>query len=326
MAARIRLSMSLGDYDINRPLIDGTVTPQGIDAVVLVQQSPQRHWRMLLHGEFDVCELSLGSYVAMVSRGDRSLVAIPVFPHRRFRHSYVFVNAGRDINTAEDLLGGRIGVRSWQVTGGVWMRGFLAEYHGLGLDTVTWVAQDPDDIELTLPDGIRLERVGEGQKVTDLCAAGDLDALVYPEIPEQVHAGTGELRRLFSDPREAEESYYRETGIFPIMHVVVVKREVLDAHPWVARNLVDAFQQSKADAVRRMRDPRVVSLAWLRWLVEHERQILGPDPWMYGLGDANRNNLETFLRYAVEQGVAARKLEVDELFFESVREEPPHFV
>lgn len=326
MPARLELSISLGDYDINRGLIDGTVQPQGIDAVPLVQQSPQRHWRMLLHREFDVCELSLGSYVAMVSRGDRSLVGIPVFPHRRFRHSYVFVTARRDIQSAADLRGGRVGVRSWQVTGGIWMRGFLAEYDDLGLDSVAWVAQDPDDVELDLPDGIRLERVTEGQTVTDLCARGELDGLVYPEIPEHVHAETGEIRRLFRDPRAAEEEYFRTTGIFPIMHVVVVRREVVEEHPWVARNLLEAFEQSKAQAMRRMRDPRVVSLAWLRWLIEHERQLLGPDPWMYGLGAGNRNNLDTFLRYAAEQGVAARKLEVDELFFDSVREEPPHFV
>lgn len=326
MAARVELSLSLGDYDINRPLIDGAVQPQGIDAIPLVQQSPQRHWRMLLHREFDVCELSLGSYVAMVSRGDRSLVGLPVFPHRRFRHSYVFVTGRRHIRSAEELRGGRVGVRSWQVTGGVWMRGFLAEYHGLALDSVTWVAQDPDDIELTLPEGIRLERVPDGQTVTSMCARGELDALVYPEIPEQVHAQTGEMRRLFPDPRAAEEAYFAETGIFPIMHVVVVRREVLEEHPWVARSLVDAFTESKRQAMQRMRDPRVVSLAWLRWLMEHERDVLGPDPWMYGLGEANRSNLGTFLHYAAEQGVAARKLEVDELFFDTVREDPPHFV
>lgn len=326
MAARLRLSIALGDYDINRGLIDGAVEPDGIELVPLVRPSPERHWRMLLHREFDVAELSLGSYVALRSAGDDSLIGIPVFPHRRFRHSYVFVNAAKEIRTAADLNDGRIGVRSWQVTAGIWMRGFLAEHHGLDLRSVTWLAQDADDIDLAGTSEFRIERVAEGQAITDLCAAGELDALLYPEIPQQFHAGTGELRRLFEDSMAAEEQYFRDTGIFPLMHVVVVRRDVLERNPWAARSLFDAFVRSKREAMSRMRDPRVVSLAWLRWLIEHERALLGPDPWEYGLSEANRHNLATFIGYSVDQGIANPGLDVDEMFWESVREDPPHFV
>lgn len=327
MPARLTLSLSVGDYDINRPLIDGAVQPQGVEFTPLTQTSPERHWRMLIHREFDVCELSLGSYIASLNRrGERDLVAIPVFPHRRFRHSYVFVTGQRRITTASDLRGGRVGIRSWQVTGGVWMKGFLAEYHDLPLDSVAWVAQDPDDIDIELPPGVCLERVREGETVTDLCARGEIDGLLYPEIPKQIHDGTGEIRRLFPDFRAAEEDYFRSTGIFPIMHVMVMRRELAERHPWLPRNIMEAFTESKRLAVARMRDPRVVSLAWLRWLIERERELLGPDPWQYGLGPANRDNLGTFLRYAHEQGLVDRRLTPEELFEPSVLEDPPTFV
>ncbi|MFA9446105.1 ABC transporter substrate-binding protein [Egicoccus sp. AB-alg6-2] len=327
MSTRVKLSVSLGDYDINRAIIDGRVQPPGVELLPLVQTSPERHWRMLVHREFDVCELSMGSYVAMHGRdGAPDFVAIPVFPHRRFRHSYVFVTGARPIGSASDLRGGRIGIRSWQVTGGVWMKGFLADHHQLPLDSVTWVAQDPDDVDVELPPGVHLERVPEGETVTGLCARGELDGLLYPEIPEQVHAGTGEILRLFPDFRAAEESYYAATGIFPIMHVVVLRRELAEQHPWLARSLYEAFTESKRLSMERMRDPRVVSLAWLRWLIEHERELLGPDPWEYGLSSANRHNLDTFLRYAHEQGLVGGRIRSEDLFLPSVVSDPPTFV
>lgn len=327
MSTQLKLSVSLGDYDINRAIIDGRVQPQGVELLPLVQTSPERHWRMLMHREFDVCELSMGSYTAMLGHGgQRELVAIPVFPHRRFRHSYVFVTGARRISSASDLRGGRIGIRSWQVTGGVWMKGFLADYHDLPIDSVTWVAQDPDDVDIDLPAGVHLERVPEGETVTGLCARGELDGLLYPEIPKQLHSQTGEIERLFPNFRAAEEDYYRATGIFPIMHVVVLWRELVEEHPWLPRNLFEAFTESKRLAIERMRDPRVVSLAWLRWLIEHERDLLGPDPWEYGLSAANRNNLDTFLRYSHEQGLTSERLNAGDLFVPGMLEEPPTFV
>lgn len=322
----LRLTVALGDYDINRPIIDGHVQPDGIETIPLVLSSPQRHWRMLRHREFDICELSLGSYVAMVSRADASLAGLPVFPHRRFRHSYIFVTGTREITSATHLAGGRVGVRNWQTTAGIYMRGILSEHHHLPLESVTWVAQDPEDVDLTLSPTVRLQQVADGRPVTDMCASGELDGLLYPEIPAQVRAGTGEIRRLFDDPRAEEERYFRRTGIFPIMHLVVVRRELVERHPWLARSIVDAFAESKRVALRRLGDPRVVSLAWLRWLIEHEREVLGPDAWAYGLGAQNRQVLETFLRYALAQGVAARETTVDELFVGSVLDDPPTYV
>jgi 4,5-dihydroxyphthalate decarboxylase len=321
-----RVVLAVGDYDITRPLLDGAVPVQGVDLVALTYPSPQRHWRMLKHAEFDVAEMSLGSYVAARSGGDDSLVAVPVFPHRRFRHGYAFLSAAAGARQARDLAGQAVGVRSWQTTAGVWLRGLLAEHHGLPLDSVRWVAQDTEDVALSLPEGMRLEPAAEHENVVDLCVRGELAGLVYPEIPGPVLAGEPTIRRLFEDPKAAEQAYYRQTGIFPIMHVVALRAELAEQHPWLARNLMDAFEAAKATAFSRLRDPRTVSLAWLRALQEEEAALLGPDPWGYGLDDANSHVLQTFLGYAMQQGVASRSMSPAELFLPSTLERPPAYV
>ncbi len=326
MTGPLRLSMALGDYDITRPLLDGVVEPAGLDLVTMSAPSPQRHWRMLVHREFDIAEMSLGSYVARRSRGEDDLMAIPVFPHRRFRHGYAFVSAASDITRAEQLVGQTVGVRSWQTTAGVWLRGILDEHHGLPTESVNWVAQDGEDVPLSLPPGLTLRLVPDGKAVTSMCAQGEIAGLIYPELPEQVLAGDGTIRRVFGNPKEVEKEYFRTTGIFPIMHVVVIRAELLQSFPWIARNLLDAFAESKRLALKRLSNPRTVSLAWLLALQEEERELLGPDPWRYGFDEVNRHTLETFLRYASRQGVAAGPLSPEELFHASTLEQPPAYV
>lgn len=322
----LRITVATGDYDITRPLVDGAVKASGIDVVGLTMASPQRHWRMLMNREFDVAELSLGSYSARVSRGEDDLVAIPAFPHRRFRHGYAFTSTASGIDRPDQLVGKRVAVRNWQTTAGVWLRGILDEYHGLPVESVQWMAQDDEDVPMSLPPDISLERVGAGAAVTDLCAEGTVDGLVYPELPRQVIDDDGTIRRLFDDPKAAEQEYYRQTSIFPIMHVVAIKAELVAQYPWLPRTLLDAFTESKRLGMARLNDPRSVSLAWLRALQEEERALLGPDPWRYGLDDVNQNTLETFLRYAERQGVTARKVGVEELFHPSTLADVPHYV
>ncbi|MPZ86405.1 MAG: 4,5-dihydroxyphthalate decarboxylase [Actinophytocola sp.] len=321
---RLKLSAALGDYDITRPILDGSVRPQGVDLVSTVAASPQRHWRMLKHAEFDVCEMSMGSYVARRSRRMDDLTAVPVFPHRRFRHGYLFVGRDSAVVDPADLVGGAIGLRSWQTTAGIWLRGILADHHGLPVRKVRWVAQDTEDVDLGLGQAIDLSTVEPGAEVPQLCADGDLDGLIYPELPSQL-AGGG-LRRVFTDTKRAEQDYFRETGIFPIMHVLVIRTALVQRHPWLARNLWEAFEQAKQAAMARLRNPRTVSLAWLTTLQEEERGILGPDPWEYGLTERNRTVIATFLRYAYDQGVAASELAPDNLFPDSVTEDPPAYV
>ncbi|MFI6348608.1 ABC transporter substrate-binding protein [Streptomyces sp. NPDC050560] len=324
--SRLRVTVATGDYDITRPLLDGALAPAGLDLVGVTMPSPQRHWRMLTHREFDVAELSLGSFCARLSRGEDDLVGLPVFPHRRFRHGYAFVSAASGIRAAADLAGRTVGVRSWQTTAGVWLRGILEEYHGLPLDSVHWLAQDGEDVPLDLPDGLELTRVAAGEKVTDLCAAGRIEGLIYPELPRQVLAGDGTIERVFDDPKAAEQDYFRRTGIFPVMHVVAVRAELVESYPWLPRTLCEVFEESKRLALRRLDNPRTVSLAWLRALQEEERELLGPDPWHYGADALNYRTLDTFLGYARRQGVTARPLSAAQLFHPSVREQIPAYV
>lgn len=324
--SKLRITVATGDYDITRPILDGAVEPVGLDVVGVTAASPQRHWRMLKHREFDVAEMSLGSYCARVSRGETDMVGIPVFPHRRFRHGYVFVPQQSPAQQASDLTGQSIGVRSWQTTAGVWLRGILAEYYGLALSDVDWLAQDGEDVALGLPPDIRLSRVPEGENVTDMCADGRIGGLVYPEIPRQILDGDGTMRRLFADAKAAEQQYFRDTGIFPIMHVLVVRAELVDAYPWLPRTLFEMFEESKSLAMKRLSNPRTVSLAWLRALQEEEQALLGADPWNYGLAPQNTDTIDTFLRYAQEQGVTARALRAADLFHPSVAEALPAYV
>lgn len=326
MTGPLRLSMAVGDYDITRPLLDGTVSPSGLDLVTVTAPSPQRHWRMLRHREFDIAEMSLGSYVARRSIGQDDLVAIPAFPHRRFRHGYAFVSATSGITRPDELIGQTVGVRSWQTTAGVWLRGILDEHHGLPTESVAWVAQDGEDVPLTLPSGLHLQPVPEGAAVTTMCAQGQIAGLIYPELPEQVLRNDGTIRRVFDNPKEVEQAYFRSTGIFPIMHVVVIRAELLETFPWLARSVLDAFVESKRLAIKRLSNPRTVSLAWLLALQEEERELLGADPWRYGLDDINRKTLETFLGYAHRQGVASTRMSADELFHPATLESPPTYV
>jgi 4,5-dihydroxyphthalate decarboxylase len=324
--SRLRLTLAVGDYDITRPLIDGIVQPSGLDLVVLTMPSPQRHWRMMRHREFDASELSLGSYVAHRGSGGEDLVGVPAFPHRRFRHGYVFVPATSGATEPADLAGGSIGIRTWQTTAGIWMRGILAEHHGLDLRSVHWVAQDAEDVTEAVPKDIDLRQVAPGESVTDRCAAGTLEGLVYPELPRHVRDGDGTIRRLFANPRAEEEAYFRRTGIFPIMHTVAVRAELVDAFPWVPRALLDAFIESKRLAMERLENPRTVSLAWLRSLQEEEREVLGPDPWRYGFDDVNRSTLATFIDYALDQGLARERLQPEALFAPETIDDVPRYV
>ena len=324
--SRLRITVATGDYDITRPIIDGTVSAAGLDIVSVNMPSPQRHWRMLKYREFDVAEMSLGSHCARLARGETDLIGIPVFPHRRFRHGYAFVPAASPVQRPADLVGKTIGVRNWQTTAGVWLRGILEQYYDLPLSSVRWVAQDGEDVPLSLPEGVQLSRVDDGEAVTDLCAQGQIDGLIYPEIPRQVHDGDGTLRRLFGNPKEVEQEYYRRTAIFPIMHVVAVRAELVEEFPWLPRTLCEMFDDAKRAAMQRLRNPRTVSLAWLRALQEEEQSLLGADPWQYGFNQQNIENLDTFLGYAHAQGLTARRLSAANLFHPSIIENIPSYV
>lgn len=313
-ATRLQLTLACGDYDINRGLIDGSVRPEGIDLVPIVLPSPERHWRMMRGQEFDVCELSLASYLVLRDRRALPLIAIPAFPHRRFRHSYIFVRSDAGIATPRDLQGRRVGIRTWQNTALLWVRGILEEHYGVDIATIEWLRQDEEDVPFTPPSQFKLTQLTREQNLNHMLLAGEVDALIHPEIPSAFKQGDPRIRRLFDDAKAEEQRYYRATGLFPLMHTVVIKEELLARAPWVATAMLKAFRESKDLAWRQMEDPRRVSLAWLRDLIEEQREILGRDPWPYDL-PANRRGLETMIRYAHRHGMIREPMPPEALFF-----------
>jgi 4,5-dihydroxyphthalate decarboxylase len=311
---KIQLTLAVGDYEITRALKDGTVQAEGIDLTVLTgMDSITRHWRFLRNREFDVAEVSASSYI--VSR-DRELpfCAIPVFPHRRFRHGFIYINKHKGIETPTDLIGKKIGVKAYQVTAVLWLRGMLEHEYGVPHQSIDWYADLDEDLDFKPPEGVRLTRVRDDQSVEAMLAEGELDAVLHPDIIEPVVQKDPRVGRLFENPKAEEIAYYRRTGIFPIMHFVGIKKEIVEQYPWVPRNLAKAFEQAKAVGMKRMRNPRVAPLAWYQEALEEQDALLGPDPWQYGLTPANVKNIETLMGYSHEQGLIRRMIPMSELF------------
>jgi len=312
--AKLKLTVACGDYEIVRALSDGRVEADGIELVMLTGMgSRERHWRMARKSEFDVCEINVGGYY-MGREHSEALAAIPVFLHRRFRHGFVFVNADAGIRTPRDLIGKRIGGTNFQPASNIWMRGILEEFHGVPHRQCTWVVERSEDVEFTPPEDLRIEMIAPGKRLDVMLAEGEIPAMLSPDIPRLFLEGDKRIVRLFPDYKEIEAAFFRQTAIFPIMHVTVVKQEIIDRYPWVATNLVKAFEAAKALAYRHIANPRAVPLAWVRTAWEEQQEILGPDPWAYGLGDANRKNLKTVLRYCHQQGLIGRMMRLEDLF------------
>jgi 4,5-dihydroxyphthalate decarboxylase len=326
---RIPITLACWDYDRTQALADGTVTVDGVDLTYLCLPVEETFFRMLRHREFDVAEMSLSSYVTALAAqpDDVPFVAIPVFPSRAFRHNGIYIHSDSGIEKPSDLAGRVVGVPEYQLTAVVWIRGILADHHEVPVSSVhyrTGGMHQPGRVEkqnLNLPPEIRVSPIGPDQTLAEMLVTGEIDALYAPRTPRPLVEGRPEVRRLFSDPRAAEESYAAETGIFPIMHVVVIRRDVHERFPWLARSLYDAFERAKASTEARMGETAAnrYMLPWLYDEVERTRQLLGEDYWPYGV-ERNRATLEVFLRYAHEQGLTGRRLDPDELFVPSTRE------
>lgn len=318
--ARLQLTFACGDYDRTRALEEGTVRPDGIDLTYLRLPVEETFFRMLRHREFDVAEMSLSSYVKSMDADPSPFVALPVYTSRQFRHGGIFVHAGSGIEKPEDLRGKVVGTPEWQLTAGVWIRGILADHHGVPIDSVeyrTGGQETPGRIEKAAVDlggRVRIEPIPAGETLAQLLADGRIDALQSPRVPSSFVRG-GRVRRLFADPVAAEKQYFAETGIFPIMHVVVVRRDVYERHPWVAQSLTKALAIAKQQAMANLYDSSALRfmLPWLIPGVEEARSLLGEDYWSYGL-QANEHALTTFLRYHHEQGLSRRRYEPAELF------------
>jgi 4,5-dihydroxyphthalate decarboxylase len=314
VSKKLSLTLACGNYEITRALLDGTVKPDGIDLTVATRMdSSTRQWRFLQNREFDMAETSAGSHIVGVGQG-RPLTALPVFLHRRFRHGFVFVNTSKGIKTPKDLIGKRIGVKNFMVTAIVWMRGILEQDYGVPRDSVEWVTEIDEDIAFENVRGFNITRGKDDRYMDDLLVDGEIDALMHPDLIDPILNRDPRVGRLFPDYKQEEIYYYKKTGIFPIMHVLGIKPEIVQKYPWVPINMFHAFNEAKAIAMKRMVNPRIVPLAWYREAWEEQEDLLGHDPWEHGLTDNNRHNFGTLVDFAYKDGVLSRPMDSDEFF------------
>jgi 4,5-dihydroxyphthalate decarboxylase len=321
--AGIRLTLALGDYDHTRDLAHGTVRPEGIELVYLNLPIEEITFRLLKFREWDVSELSFAKYVALRSQDDDSIVALPVFPSRVFRLSSIYVRRDGNVRSLADLRGARIGVPEWAQTAAIYTRGYIEHELGIPLTSIEWFqggVNQPgraEKVELRLPKGLRLRHVPD-RSLSDLLAGGELDAVLSARPPAAF--ADGRIVRLVPQYRDPEEAYFRKTGIFPIMHVVALRREVLDAYPWAAMNLLKAFEEAKRRSLARLSDITAshAPLAWTGDYVARMRALFGEDPFPYGI-EPNRRTLEAFLQFAYDHGVCHRRLAPEELFPKQVQ-------
>ncbi len=316
MSARLPLTLACGDYEIVRALKEGSVKPDGIELTVLTEMdSNTRHHRFLKGREFDLAEVSSCSYI--VARGlGHPFVALPVFLHRRFRHGSIYVNTAKAITEPQHLNGRRVGVKAWQASAGLWMRGILASNYGVRLRSITWFTDLDEHVELPPPPGFDITYVGEHRSVEQMLADGELDALIHPDQIAPLKHRDPRVARLFPDVKREQIAYFQRTGIFPIMHVLGLKHDIVTRHPWVPLNLMIAFEQAKALAMARLDNPRVVPLALWEEAWAEQLALLGPDPWQYGLGPTNSKTLETLVGYCHAQGLIDRQVALDQLFLD----------
>ncbi len=323
----LRLSVAIGDYDRNRPLIDGTVRIDGVDPVVMTLEPEEIFFRAFRHAEFDICELSLSSFALQTARGTSGYVGVPAFLSRGFRHTSIYIRTDRGILHPDDLKGKRVGIPEYQLTACVWARALLEDDYGVKPSDVSWIRGGleqpgrPEKIAIDLPHGVRLSNAPESRSLNAMLETGDLDAFVGPRAPSCYDRGHPNVARLFADPTAVAADYYRRTAIFPIMHLLGVRRSLAVEHPWLPAACLKAFQQSKSAALVRLADTSAtkVTLPFVEEQLQSARALMGPDFWPYGVA-ANRAVLEAFLRHHHRQGLSSRLVDVDELFHPSTME------
>lgn len=319
--SKLRLSLGCWDYDRTRALMDGTVVPDGIDLNYLNMPVEETFFRMLRHREFDVAEMSLSSYTVSLFKPERPFIAIPIFPSRFFRHSCIYVNADAGIREPKDLIGKRIGTPEYQMTAPVWIRGILDEHYGVPVDSVTYVTGGeeepgrPEKLKIDLPPNIKVEQIGPTQTLSQMLLDGEIDALHTARMPSTFLTGKGKITRLFPDFEAVEREYFRNTGIFPIMHTLVIRREIYEANRWVAQSLYKAFVQAQQVAYQNLRETAALKIMhpWLLGNMEAVIKEMGEDFWAYGF-ENNRKTLETFLRYHHQGGLSKKLLTPEDLF------------
>lgn len=320
--AQLKLTLALSHYDRHIPLFDRSVTADDVDLQVLevgqsnpLKHGQDRHERMLQQGEFDICELSLSSYLIAKSRG-MPFTAIPVFPRRLFSLSQMWVNVNAGIKSPRDLIGKKVGLSTFQTTLSVLAKGDLQAEYNVPWRDIDWYISKDEAVRLKPVAGVKMQLLKPGQKIGAMLEKGEIDALMVPHPPKEALRGGGTIRRLFADPKAEEAKYFKKNGYYPIMHVVAFKDEVLEKNPWLAKSVTAAFDKAKEACIEYYDDPNWSRFVWGRHLFEEERAAFGDDPWPHGI-KKNRANLERFVGYSLDQGLMEKKLSVEELFVDS---------
>lgn len=324
--AKLQLSIACGDYDRARPLVDGSVQIDGVDPVFMLLEPEEIFFRAFRHADFDMCELSMSSFTVKTAAGDCPYVGVPVFPSRSFRHNSIYIRTDHGIARPEDLKGKRVGVPEYQVTANVWTRAVLEDEHGVKPSDITWVRGGYDQpgriekISLNLPRDVRVEDAPAEATISGMLEAGEIDAVIGPRAPA-CFGRSPNVRWLYPDPAAAAAEWFRKTRIFPIMHILGIRRTLAERHPWLPVAAMKAFEQAKALALAKLEAVATskVTLPFVDEQLHAARRLMGDDFWSYGL-EANRHVLEVFLKRHHAEGLSARALRPDELFHPSTHE------
>jgi 4,5-dihydroxyphthalate decarboxylase len=327
MLSKLNVSFACWDYDRIQSLANGSVHVSGINLNWLNMPVEETFWRMMRHQEFDASELSLSSYLIAKDQGFPNVTAIPVFMSRSFRHSGIYINKNSGIKEAADLIGKRVGIPEYQLTACLWIRGILQHDYNVNPEDINWFTggeETPGRVEkvkLDLPPEISIFSINENQTLNAMLESGEIDALIAPRAPSCFLNGSPNVERLFTDYVSVEKDYYQRTGIFPIMHVVAIRDEILKEHPWVALNLLQAFEEAKQKVYEGFKQTAAlkVTLPWFTSEWEKTRELMGDDFWPYGL-EKNRKTLEAAVTYSYEQGMIKNKWKVEDLFVTSTLE------
>ncbi|HET7679377.1 MAG TPA: ABC transporter substrate-binding protein [Xanthobacteraceae bacterium] len=324
--SKLQLSLAVGPYDRTRALIDGSVQIDGVEPICMTLSPEEIFFRAFRHAEFDVCELSLSSFTVKTAQGNCPYVGVPAFVSRAFRHTSIYVRTDR-IKKPADLKGKKVGVPEYQLTANVWARAILEEEFGVKPSDISWVrgpitdAERPEKISIKLPPDVKLEDAPAGKTISQLLADGEIDGFIAPRAPDLDLRKHRNIGWLFADPTAAAKDYYKRSGIFPIMHLVGVRRELVQAHPWLPAALLKAFEQAKTAALELLNDTSAtkVTLPFVEESLKVARELMGEDFWPYGVAP-NRKTLEAFLRRHHAEGLSSRLLKVEEMFHPSTYE------
>lgn len=321
---KLRLTLAVCDYDRTKALFLGRAAIEGCDIVPLAVDAEECFHRAFKFQEFDIAELSLSSHMATVSRGENAYVGVPAFVSRVFRHSGIYIRTDRGIRKPEDLRGRTVGVPEYQITANVWIRGMLQDDYGVKPEEIHWRRggiEEPGRGErspIKLPPGIDLQQVPEGKTLSGMLEAGEIDAMITARAPSCFDRGAPHVGRLFPDFKKVEQDYFRRTGLFPIMHLIGIRKTLVQQYPWLPVSVYNAFLKSKNIAVKQLNELTQLMVN-LPWVVDHfneTRRVMGEDFWPYGFAE-NRKALETFARYHQEQGLSSRRVAPEELFASS---------